>query len=86
MIIIVISPGNKSIHQLRYYIATTVQHDRVREGTQKPDTYVLPSSPRDDGDVLFFIFDFGCQNPKVYMNRVSKKTDIKLRNGRPQRV
>ena len=45
MIIIARSPGNRSLHQLRYHIATNFQHRRAREEPQKPDGYVLPSSP-----------------------------------------
>ena len=34
IIIITGSPGNKSLHQLRYHIATTVEHRRARETPQ----------------------------------------------------
>ena len=44
---------------------------------RKPDACVLSSSPRDHGDVFFILF---------ILDAKIKKTDIKVRNDRPQRV
>ena len=64
MIIIARSSGNRSLHQLIYHIATTVQHGIAREEPQNPDANVLPSSPRDYGDVCFLFLILDAKIPK----------------------
>ena len=86
MIIITRSPGNRSLHQVRYYIATTVQHGRAEEKPQRPDAYVLPSSPRNSGDISFLFLILDDKIPKFTCVKFEKKTDIKVRNGSPQHV
>ena len=75
MIIIARSPGNRSLHQLGYHIATTVQHRKAREEPQKPDAYVLPSSPRNYRDV-FFIFILDAKIPKFTYVKFEKKLTL----------
>ena len=73
MIIIARSPGNRSLHQIRYHIPTTVQHRRAWEEPQKPDVYVLPLSPRDCGDVCFLFFILDAKIPKATYVKFEKK-------------
>ena len=78
--------GTGLLHQLRYHVATTVQHRRSREEPPKRDAYVLPSSSRNYGDVCFLFLILDAKISKFTYVKFGKKTDIKLRNGRPQRV
>ena len=73
MIIIARSPGNRSLHQVRYYIATTVQHWRAKEKTQRPDAYVLPLSPRNFGDISFLFLILDGKIPKFTCVKFGKK-------------
>ena len=70
-------PGNRSLHKLRYHIVATVQHRRTREEPQKPDAYVH----RGTTETCAFR---DAKIPKFTYVKFEKKTDIKLRNGRPQ--
>ena len=74
MIIIARSPRNRSLHQLRYHIATTLQHRRSREEPPKPDTYVLPSSPRNYGDVCFLFLILNAKIPKFTYLKFEKQS------------
>ena len=73
MIIIARSPGNRSLHQLRYHIATTVQHQRAKEEPLKPDAYALLSSPRDYGHVCFLFLILDAKVPKSTYVKFEKK-------------
>ena len=86
MIIIARSPVNRSLNQLRYHIATTIQHRRAREEPQKPDAYVLLSLPRDYGDACFYFLFWMLKSQSLHTSSLKKKTDIKLRKGRPKHV
>ena len=73
MILIARGPGNRSSHQLRYHIATTVHQRRAREELQKPDTIILPSSPRNYGDVCFLFLILDAKIPKFTYVKFGKK-------------
>ena len=75
MIIIARSPGNRSLHQLRYHIATTVQHLKSKEESPEPGAYVLPSSPSDYRDVCFLFLTLNAKIPKsTYVKSEQKLT------------
>ena len=71
-IIIAKSPGERSLNQLGQHMATTIQHRRARE-PQKPDAYVLPSSPRIYGDVCFLLLIFDAKIVKFTFVKFEKK-------------
>ena len=68
MIIIARSPGKKSLHP-----AKTVQYRRAREEPQKPDAYILSSSPRNYGDVWFLFLILDAKIPKFTYVKFEKK-------------
>ena len=74
MIIIARSPRNRPLHQRRYHTATTVQHRRAMEEPPKPDSYVLPSSPRETMGTCVFIFDLDAKIPKSTYVKFEEKS------------
>ena len=81
MIIIARSPGNRSLNQVRYHIATTVQDQRVKEKAPKTWCISPPFITEElQGHVLCFFFILDDEIPEFTCVKFEKKTDIKLRN------